>query len=349
MTVSLRLEDIRVTLGGNEILHGVSMDVPAGEFVTLLGPSGSGKSTTLNVIAGLAAPDSGRVLFDGEPVTDLEPHGRDIGVVFQSYALFPHMTVVDNVAFPLLTRRRPKAERRAAARQMLELVQLSGMERRRPASLSGGQQQRVALARALAAQPRLLLLDEPLAALDRQLRESMQMEIKRLQSQLGVTTIAVTHDQGEALTMSDRLAIMRDGQIEQYGTPEDLYRRPASAFVATFLGEANLIPVTGGRLAGFGTDADGTGTAVLRPEDIRLASGHGPALEGVLRMKVFQGSRFRLEVDHPEVGKLVVSVPAETDTSALTPGCNVRLACGSPGAPHVISSGAAGVVETVQS
>jgi putative spermidine/putrescine transport system ATP-binding protein len=336
MTVSLRLDDIHVTLGRNEVLRGVSMDVAAGEFVTLLGPSGSGKSTTLNVIAGLTSARSGQVLFDGEPVTDMEPHSRDIGVVFQSYALFPHMTVGENVAFPLLTRRRPKTERSETARRMLDLVQLSGMEGRRPASLSGGQQQRVALARALASGPRLLLLDEPMAALDRQLRESMQVEIKRLQSKVGVTTIAVTHDQTEALTMSDRVAIMRDGRIEQFGTPEDLYHRPASRFVATFLGEANLVPVADGRLAGFGTPADGKGTAVLRPEQLRLADPGEPALEGALRLKLFQGSRFRLEVNHPQVGTLVVTLPSETDVSGLSAGSEVRVACGRSTVPHVI-------------
>jgi putative spermidine/putrescine transport system ATP-binding protein len=334
MSVSLRLDDVRVTLGGTEVLHGVSMDVAAGEFVTLLGPSGSGKSTTLNVIAGLTIPDSGAVSFDDEPVTGLGASERDIGFVFQSYALFPHMTVEDNVAFPLLTRRRPKSERREVAARMLELVQLAGTGKRRPASLSGGQQQRVALARALAAEPRLLLLDEPLAALDRQLRETMQVELKRLQEKVGVTTIAVTHDQTEALTMSDRVAVMRDGRIEQFGTPEDLYRRPVSRFVATFLGEANLIP--GDMISAFGCRTDGTGTAMLRPEDIRLANGTGPALSGVLKMKAFQGSRFRLEVDHPSVGTVVVTVTPSAEVSALSQGCDVRLSA-AHAEPHLIA------------
>ncbi|MER5183909.1 ABC transporter ATP-binding protein [Streptomyces sp. NPDC002896] len=342
MTVSLRLDDIHVTLGGNKILHGVSMDIKAGEFVTLLGPSGSGKSTTLNAVAGLAQPDSGAVLFDGEDVTRVPPHSRDIAVVFQSYALFPHMTVAENVAFPLLTQGRPKRERLATAERMLELVRLPGMGGRRPAQLSGGQQQRVALARALAAEPRVLLLDEPMAALDRGLRESMQVEIKRLQSSLGITTVAVTHDQTEALTMSDRVAIMRDGRIEQFGTPEELYQRPASEFIATFLGEANLVRVTDGKLAGFGVPVSGTGTAVLRPEDLRIAEhdGSGPALEGVLRLKVFQGARFRLEVEHSELGTLVVSLPGDADVSGLSHGSAVRLSCGQGGGrvPHVIGA-----------
>jgi putative spermidine/putrescine transport system ATP-binding protein len=337
MTTALRLQDVTARLGGTEILHGVSMDVRPGEFVTLLGPSGSGKTTTLNVIAGLTPVTAGHVLFDEESVEDRPPQDRNISVVFQSYALFPHMTVEANVAFPLLARGRGKAERLEVARRMLELVRLPGMERRRITSLSGGQQQRVALARALAAEPALLLLDEPLAALDKQLRESMQVEIKRLQGEVGVTTIAVTHDQTEALTMSDRVAIMRDGRIEQFATPEDLYRRPASTFVAQFLGEANLLPVGAGRLAGFGTPTDATGMAVLRPEDLRLAEdGETGVLEGRLRLKSFQGSRFRLEVDHPETGSLVVSIPPDTDVSGLTPDAPVRLACRRPETLHVI-------------
>ncbi|WP_067682981.1 ABC transporter ATP-binding protein [Nocardia miyunensis] len=314
MTVPLRLDDIHVTLGGNEVLRGVCMDVAAGRFITLLGPSGSGKSTTLNVIAGLMRPDSGRVRFGDRDVTNLEPHDRDIGMVFQSYALFPHMTVAENVAFPLLTRRRPKRERRATAQRMLELVRLADMGDRTPAALSGGQRQRVALARALAAEPGLLLLDEPLAALDRQLREAMQLEIKRVQAEVGVTTIAVTHDQAEALTISDRVAIMANGEIVQYGTPEELYQRPASAFVATFLGEANLIPVPGG-------------LAVLRPEDLRLANGSGATHEGVLRSKTFQGSRFRLEVEHATLGTLIVSLPPQADTSGVAQGDTIGLDC----------------------
>ncbi|ROO89125.1 putative spermidine/putrescine transport system ATP-binding protein [Actinocorallia herbida] len=338
MTVSVRLDDVHVTLGGNHILRGVSLDIAQGEFVTLLGPSGSGKSTTLNVIGGLTDTSGGDVMFDTERVNDVPPHSRDVGVVFQSYALFPHLSVGENVAFPLLTRRRPRKERTETALRMLELVQLGEMADRKVASLSGGQRQRVAIARALAASPRLLLLDEPMAALDRQLRETMQMEIKRLHARLGLTTIAVTHDQTEALTMSDKVAIMKDGLIEQYGTPEDLYHRPATRFVATFLGEANLVPVEGGRLAGFGAPYAASGTAVLRPEDLCLVGDGdgGDGIDGVLRLKVFQGSRFRLEVDHPEAGTLIVSLPPSVDASGLTEGGKVRIGLSHAAPRHVI-------------
>ncbi|MFE2431936.1 ABC transporter ATP-binding protein [Streptomyces sp. NPDC059373] len=339
MTVALTIEDVHVELGRNQVLRGVSLDVRAGEFVTLLGPSGSGKSTTLNVVAGLERVSAGHVLFDGAEVASVPPQDRGIGVVFQSYALFPHMTVGENIAFPLLTRHRPKAERRETVRKMLELVQLPDLESRKVAALSGGQQQRVALARALAADPRLLLLDEPMAALDKQLRESMQTEIRRLQRQVGITTIAVTHDQTEALTMSDRVAVMRDGRIDQYDAPEALYRAPASTFVARFLGDANLIPVQQGRLDGFGTAAGRpAGTAVLRPEDLTLldADESGGCVEGRLTLKSFQGTRIRLEAQHPALGTLIAHVPPHTDVSALAEGSPVRLGCRDPKAVHVI-------------
>ena len=219
MTIALSVSDIHVTLGHNHVLKGVALDVRPGEFVTLLGASGSGKSTLLNVIAGLQSVDSGQVLFDGVNVEKRSPQKRNVGVVFQSYALFPHMTIGENVSFPLLAARRPAKERRAVADEMLNLVQLPGMADRSPASLSGGQRQRVALARALAANPGILLLDEPMAALDKQLREQMQVEITRIQRKVGITTVSVTHDQTEALTMSDRVAIMRDGFIVQVDTP----------------------------------------------------------------------------------------------------------------------------------
>src|ERR1700761_3833407 len=243
MSTELSLEDVRVHLGGKEILCGVSIDIQPGEFLTLLGPSGSGKTTTLNVIAGLIENTGGHVKFDGKPFDKRPAHDRDIGLVFQSYALFPHMTVGDNVSFPLRTRKVPKGERGPIVERMLELVQLPGTAGRKVSSLSGGQQQRIALARALAPAPR--------AALDKQLREVMQIELKRIHEEVGVTTVAVTHDQTEAMTMSDRVAIMRDGHLEQIDTPEGLYRRPATLFAARFLGETNLIPVEDGRLRDF--------------------------------------------------------------------------------------------------
>jgi putative spermidine/putrescine transport system ATP-binding protein len=334
MSVRLSLEDVRVVLSGTEILHGVSMDVAPGEFVTLLGPSGSGKTTTLNVVAGLVDTTGGHVRFDGAPVERRPAHDRDIGLVFQSYALFPHMTVGDNVAFPLLTRKVGKAQRRQMVERMLELVHLPGMAERPVRSLSGGQQQRVALARALAPSPSVLLLDEPMAALDKQLREAMQLEVKAIQSQVGVTTVSVTHDQTEAMTMSDRVAIMRDGLIEQLDTPEALYRRPATLFAARFLGEANLLPVTEGRIVGFGVEvAAREGTAVVRPEDLTVgarADADAPRIMARVRAASFQGTRYRVEVEHQLLGRLVASLPPETSPLQIAPGLEIELACTNP-------------------
>ena len=318
MSVRLSLEDVRVVLGGSEILHGVSMEVAPGEFVTLLGPSGSGKTTTLNVVAGLVETSGGHVRFDGAPVERRPAHDRDIGLVFQSYALFPHMTVGENVAFPLLTRKVGRAQRRVVVERMLELVHLPGMAERPVRSLSGGQQQRVALARALAPSPSVLLLDEPMAALDKQLREAMQLEVKAIQSEVGVTTVSVTHDQTEAMTMSDRVAIMRDGVIEQLDTPEVLYRRPATLFAARFLGEANLLPVTEGRIVGFG---------------VEVAAREGTAAR--VRAASFQGSRYRVEFEHESLGRLVASLPPEVSPLQIAPGLEIELACTTATA-HVI-------------
>jgi putative spermidine/putrescine transport system ATP-binding protein len=341
MSVRLSLEGVRVVLGGAEILHGVSMDVAPGEFVTLLGPSGSGKTTTLNVVAGLVETSGGHVRFDGAPVERRPAHDRDIGLVFQSYALFPHMTVGENVAFPLLTRKVPRARRRAVVQRMLELVHLPGMADRPVRSLSGGQQQRVALARALAPSPSVLLLDEPMAALDKQLREAMQLEVKGIQSEVGVTTVSVTHDQTEAMTMSDRVAIMRDGVIEQLDTPEALYRRPATLFAARFLGEANLLPVAEGRIVGLGVDvAAREGTAVVRPEDLTLGSradADAPRIAARVRMASFQGSRYRVELEHDRLGRLVATLPPDTAPLELAPGLHIELACAAPAA-HVIAT-----------
>ncbi|MBI4470736.1 MAG: ABC transporter ATP-binding protein [Acidobacteria bacterium] len=220
----------------------VSLSIGAGEFVTLLGPSGCGKTTILRMIAGFEAPDSGSVFLRGRDVNGLPPHRRDVCTVFQQYALFPHLTVFENVAFGLRRRKSGEAETAKRVRSALELVQLVGTEARRPAGLSGGEQQRVALARALVLEPKVLLLDEPLAALDLKLRRQMQSELKRLQRQIGIAFVFVTHDQEEALTMSDRVAILRAGRLLQIGTPEDLYDRPETRFVADFLGEANILP-----------------------------------------------------------------------------------------------------------
>lgn len=341
MTVALTIDDIRVTLGQNEVLKGVSLDVAKGEFVTLLGASGSGKSTLLNVIAGLQNVDSGHVLFDGENVERRAPQKRNVGVVFQSYALFPHMTVEQNVAFPLLAHRRPAAERKRVAQEMLELVQLSGMSSRLPASLSGGQRQRVALARAIAANPSVLLLDEPMAALDKRLREQMQVEIKRIQRRVGITTISVTHDQTEALTMSDRVAIVHNGCIVQVDAPEDLYRRPVNEYVATFLGEANLLRVRDGGLVDGPAGGAHSGTAVIRPEDFSVLPAKGAttpwSIEGTVRVVSFQGDRFRVELETPGGVKLVSTMPSNADMAALVPGGRVRLGCTNSSRVHVIA------------
>ncbi|UFS58680.1 ABC transporter ATP-binding protein [Subtercola endophyticus] len=342
MTVALSIQDVRVTLGHNEILKGVSLDAAPGEFVTLLGASGSGKSTLLNVIAGLQAVNGGHVTFDSKNVEKMPPRKRKVGVVFQSYALFPHMTVGENIGFPLLAAKRPAAERRRVAQEMLDLVQLSPMIDREPASLSGGQRQRVALARALASNPGILLLDEPMAALDKQLREQMQVEIKRIQQQVGITTLSVTHDQAEAMTMSDRVAIMHEGQFVQVDTPEDLYRKPINIYVAGFLGEANLFPTVGRDLLPDGVRAGQTGTAVIRPEDLAVIdSGVSTSrwvVEGQLRILSFQGNRFRLELTTPSGNRIVCSLPPHADVTGLVPGSTVRLGCVDPDRIHIIST-----------
>jgi spermidine/putrescine transport system ATP-binding protein len=233
-------------------LRGVSLDVGPGQFLTLLGPSGSGKTTLLRVVAGLVQPTAGRVFIGARDVTRLPPEKREIGFVFQNYALFPHLTVFENVAFALRLRRRGRDEVQQRVHEALERVYLTGLDARRPAELSGGQQQRVALARAIVFNPALLLMDEPLGSLDKRLREQLQVEIRRLQREVGITTIYVTHDQEEAFSLSDRIAVMQAGEVHQLGVPEEIYRRPADAFVAHFVGDLNyfdgqLIPRPGGR------------------------------------------------------------------------------------------------------
>jgi spermidine/putrescine ABC transporter ATP-binding subunit len=237
----LSLRDLHHSYENKSVLKGLSLELDEGEFVSLLGPSGCGKTTTLRLIAGFENPDSGTIELDGEVLNDIPAHRRNMGMVFQSYALFPHMSVIDNVAYGLRQRKMSKSAAYKAAGESLELVQLHGMAHRTPAQLSGGQQQRVALARAIVIKPRLLLLDESLSALDRKLRVEMQVELRKIQREVGITTLFVTHDQEEALTLSDRVALVRDGVVVQYDTPSIMYERPKDPFVASFLGQANFI------------------------------------------------------------------------------------------------------------
>ena len=240
--VSLELKEIKKSFTeGEAVLDNISLEISKGEFITLLGSSGCGKTTTLRIIAGLEQPDAGSVWLDGREVTGLEPNQRNVNTVFQNYALFPHMNVAENIGYGLKLKKVPKSEIRKKVSQMLELVQLEGYEKRKPSELSGGQKQRVAIARALVNNPKVLLLDEPLGALDLQLRRAMQIELKHLQKKLGITFIYITHDQEEAINMSDRIAVMRDGRIEQIGTPDEIYNHPKTSYVATFVGNANIL------------------------------------------------------------------------------------------------------------
>ena len=331
-TQRLTLAGLDADLGGAPVLRDVSLEIEPGEFVSLLGPSGSGKSTTLNVVAGFVHQTAGHVALGERVIDDVPVHERDIGFVFQSYGLFPHMTVGDNIGFPLRVRKVPKAQRRGAVEKILRLVQLDGLVDRRVASLSGGQQQRVALARALVFEPSVLLLDEPLAALDKQLRNAMQIELKRIQREIGVTTVAVTHDQTEALTMSDRVAVVNEGRIEQFGTPEELYQRPATLFVARFLGEANLLDVgPGGELPQLGMRVPASGgVAVVRPEDVVVENAREDGVCACVEEVSFQGVRYRVVVrtEGAASQRIVVSVPIADHASAPTVGQRVAIASG---------------------
>jgi putative spermidine/putrescine transport system ATP-binding protein len=267
----------------------VSIDIVPGEFLTLLGPSGSGKTTTLMLLAGFLQPTSGRITIDGREVTDLPPHRRDFGIVFQNYALFPHMTVADNVGFALAMRKTPKAQRGEMVERARALVNLPGVGGRFPRQLSGGQQQRVALARALVFEPAVLLMDEPLGALDKKLRERMQIELKRLHERLGMTVVHVTHDQDEALSMSDRVAVMQDCRLVQIERPADLYLRPTTRFVADFVGESNLIEGVFERRDGTAALRTKAGTRVLIPHDAPGVGADAPVVASVRpeRIRVF--------------------------------------------------------------
>ena len=253
--ISLELKNIKKSFQeGEDVLESICLTSKKGEFVTLLGSSGCGKTTTLRIIAGLEQPDSGQVFLNGKDVTSLEPNQRNVNTVFQNYALFPHMNVADNIGYGLKLKKTPKAEISRRVKEMLELVQLSGFEKRKPSELSGGQRQRVAIARALVNNPEVLLLDEPLGALDLQLRRAMQHELKRLQKKLGITFIYITHDQEEAINMSDTIAVMNHGRFEQIGTPDEIYNHPKTSYVATFVGNANILT---GVVENIGTEETG--------------------------------------------------------------------------------------------
>ncbi|MBN9045557.1 MAG: ABC transporter ATP-binding protein [Rhizobiales bacterium] len=310
----VQVRNVTRSFGTMKALDDVSIDFPDGGFYALLGPSGSGKTTLLRLIAGFDFPDSGRIVIGGEGVERVPVEKRRIGMVFQNYALFPNMSVADNVAFGLSVRGESRADIQAAVTRALDLVQLGKLGSRRPHQLSGGQRQRVALARAIVTKPRVLLLDEPLSALDKALRVDMQVELKRIQREVGITTIFVTHDQEEALTMADRIGILRDGCVIQEGPPEDIYDRPRSEFAATFLGDANVLrgeaTETGIRLAD-GTQiatatqatAGGKASCAVRPERIRIApaampvDGTGNMLRGQVSKRIFAGNSSTYFVD----------------------------------------------------
>jgi len=305
----IELQDLHVSFeDGEVILDHFNLNIRDKEFVTLLGPSGCGKTTTLRAIAGFVTPQQGRVLFEGKDITKLPPHKRQVNTVFQRYALFPHYNVFDNIAFGLRISKTPEAEIAPRVKEMLELVNLKGFEKRDVSSLSGGQQQRVAIARALINNPKVLLLDEPLGALDLKLRKGMQNELKRIQRQMGITFIYVTHDQEEALTMSDTVVVMKDGVIQQIGTPEDIYNEPINPFVADFIGESNII---GGTMIrdllvefegvqfpcvdkGFGENV--AVDVVVRPEDIEIQDPRDEMLCGTVESVTFKGVHYEMMV-----------------------------------------------------
>ena len=319
--------DVRKTYGPVVALEGADIEMREGEFLTLLGPSGSGKTTLLMAIAGLNDPDRGEIWIDGKLATSLPPFERDIGMVFQNYALFPHMTIYENIAFPLRMRKQGETAIRGAVRRVLDTVQLPGVEGRMPRELSGGQQQRIALARCFVYEPSIILMDEPLGALDKKLRDALQREVKHLHESLGITVLYVTHDQEEAMVMSDRICLMNDACIEQIGSPADLYFRPASVFAADFLGESNLLPATVAE-TGDGevvlTTGDGRSIRaragddvepgervryMVRPENIDFVDGAEPGntVEGVLKETIMSGQITKYFLELPDGSEMVAT------------------------------------------
>ena len=337
-TPKVLLDKVEGRYGDTVALRALDLGVEEGEFLTLLGPSGCGKTTTLRMIAGFVDPSAGRILIDGKEITNLPPNRRDVGMVFQNYALFPHLSIGDNIAFALKQRGVPVGVRRKRAQALLELVRLPGMEARYPAELSGGQRQRVAIARAIAHPPKILLMDEPLGALDLKLREAMQFELRELQEKLGITTLYVTHDQTEAMVMSDRIVVMNGGRVEQIGSPEDIYRRPATRFTAAFVGRINFMPAVGDggalRVAGMPVvppplarciPSGAQCTLAVRPEQLRLLPAgpvpHGyNVLRGQIRKSVFVGSHVSLIMD---VAGLAISVDSRAEEPVLPIGAEV--------------------------
>lgn len=337
--VIVRLNEVEKEFDGVKVVKKLSLDIKEGEFLTLLGPSGCGKTTTLRMIAGFSEATSGQIMLEGVDVSGLKPNERNVNTVFQNYALFPHMNVEDNIAFGLVEKKVPKAEIKERVSEMIKLVQLEGLEKRKPAQMSGGQKQRVAIARALINKPRVLLLDEPLGALDLKLRKQMQLELKHLQQKLGITFVYVTHDQEEALTMSDRIAVMNEGVMEQIGTPDEVYNHPKTKFVASFVGESNIlesyvrsvdgdmlhIDLEAGKAAlhakGFGVEE--MIYICVRPENVKLSETPVEhfSIRGKVIEHIFAGSVVKTEVelltgqilkvsshpndDHVEVGKRV--------------------------------------------
>lgn len=353
----IRLENLTRRYGTAPAVDNVSLHIGEGEFYSLLGPSGCGKSTTLRMVAGFVSPTSGRILIGGHDVTALPPEKRDIGIVFQNYAIFPHMSVAENIAFGLKLRKKPRQEIETAVRDALAQVGLTGFEDRYQRNLSGGQQQRVALARVLVTHPRILLLDEPLSALDKALREEMKFWIKNLQQRLGITTIYVTHDQDEALTMSDRIGVMRAGRVEQSGTPREIYEEPATLFVTTFIGQSNIIQtvldghenglavisLAGRRLTAKPAEAIAKGSArlALRPENILMGDEAERANLSVLPATVvsetYQGAmvRYRLRVGDQEI---VAERQNQTQLSRWQPGDTVNIGW-DPGRARLLPAG----------
>ena len=305
----IQLKDIAMSFDGERVLSRLNLSISDGEFVTLLGPSGCGKTTTLRIIGGFITPDSGDVFFEGKRINQLPPHKRAVNTIFQRYALFPHLNVYENVAFGMRVQKKSNAEIKDTVARMLKLVNLVGFEKRGVQTLSGGQQQRVAIARALANHPKVLLLDEPLAALDLKLRKDMQVELKNIQKSLGITFVYVTHDQEEALSMSDTVVVMSEGRIQQIGTPIDIYNEPQNAFVADFIGESNIVDgimladkkvAFSGHIfecvdSGFGTKEPVD--VVVRPEDVDIVSEEKGMLKGVVTSVTFLGVHYEIIVD----------------------------------------------------